>query len=191
MKNVPLTPNRFKALLLQAIIILGLSSCKEAEVFRPLAYYDLIGSWTTNGFVFESGGPLPKADQLAWFTYMEASSFTFQSDSTYLKRSKDSFVNPTTVLVKLERGTFSVANGILKLSTRDTITGVTRNIYYRCDFTKKQIGHSEIRTVSMHATRDLLLKSLADQNQTTAMIQQNFPYLLDRNLFTVSQELTR
>lgn len=191
MKNVSFLPKLFNLLWLPAMIVLGLSGCKEAEVFRPLAYPDLFGTWTTNGFVFESGGPLPTADQLAWFKPLEASSFTFQSDSTYLKRSKDSFVNPTTVLVRLERGTFSVANGILKLSTRDTITGVTRNIYYRCDFTKKQIGHSEIRTVSMHATRDLLLKSLADQNQTTAMIQQNFPYLLDRTLFTVSQELTR
>ena len=108
-KNLWLRPGSFLFVGVNLVMLSWLIGCSgpEKDSARPAVTSDIYGTWTASGLAFESAGqgstPLTKA-QVSLFDTFNAASFTFHRDGTYVKRSLDSTVSPTSVLTTLGAG---------------------------------------------------------------------------------------
>ncbi|RCR67321.1 hypothetical protein [Larkinella punicea] len=172
-------------------LVLVLVGCRKEEDYRQPNPVDLLGSWTTSGLTFESGGLAPTNAQLADFKNLEANTYTFNFDSTYVKRSRDSVVSNNLVVVRLERGTYKLSNDTLVLTTSDTPTQTIQNTYYHCYFKTGNESPLSLQTLIIRTTKELLLKSLDEQIQTDPAVQKKRAFLNARDMFKITQTLYR
>ncbi|MBD2755913.1 hypothetical protein [Spirosoma validum] len=193
MNHVCRRPGRLLAVCLHLAMLLWLLGCKEqGDTSRPAIPADIYGTWNASGLNFESAGqgstPMTTG-QAALFNAFKAGTYTFNWDSTYVKRSSDSTLSATTVLVTLERGTFKLLNGQLVLTTQDALTKTTRNQYLTCNYEIRSLGTFAVTTIALQVTKDQLLQTLEEEKQTNPSYQQTRDFLLERNFFRINQTL--
>lgn len=172
-------------------IVLFQIGCGREEEYRIPRSFEILGSWTASGLTYESGGLPPTKAQLANFKGLEAGTYTFHIDQTYIKRSIDSVVSSNTVLVKLEKGKYRLSGDTLILTVNNTSSQIPQNTYYNCYLKTGNNEPLSLRTLRIRTTKELLLKSLDEQIQTDPLIQQNRAFLNARDMFKINQTLQR
>lgn len=200
MKNLSQRLRNLFVICFNLAMVLWLVGCKNKDTDRPATIRDMYGTWTAQGLAFESGGSTtpqlsppspPTTAQLAVFDDFKADSYTFGNDGTYVKRSADSTLSSNTVLTKLERGTYKLAEGLLILTTQDPITKISRNRYYTCQFSISLPGLLDERILYLQTTKELLLRALEEQKEANPLYQQTRDFLLEQTLFKINQTLTQ